>query len=99
MSKKKILYNTQNIHELIRDNSGVLEIDSNVILTPSAMDIIKTKGITIVYKKESICNNNNNNCSYDDIIKSITKILIYKYNITDEKIIKKVIVEVLKEIN
>lgn len=97
MSKNKILYNTQNIHELIRDNSGVLELDSNVILTPSAMDLIKTKGITIVYKKESICNNNI--CSNDDIIKSITKILIDKYNITDEKIIKKVIVEVLKGIN
>ena len=98
MSKNKILYNTQNIHELIRDKSGVLELDSNIILTPSAMDLVKTKGITIVYKngKEDACNNG---CGNDDIIKSITKILIDKYNITDEKIIKKVIIEVLKGIN
>ena len=100
MSKNKILYNTQNIHELIRDKSGVLEVDSNIILTPSAMDLVKTKGITIVYKngKEDACNNNNG-CGNDDIIKSITKILIDQYNITDEKIIKKVIIEVLKGIN
>ncbi|MEI0798675.1 hypothetical protein R4Q14_10190 [Brachyspira intermedia] len=99
MSKNKILYNTQNINELIRDKSGILELDSNIILTPSAMDLIKTKGITIVYKndKEPICNNNG--CCNDDIMKSITKILIDKYSITDEKIIKKVVIEVLKGIN
>ncbi len=99
MSKNKILYNTQNIHKLIRDDLRVLELDYNVILTPSAMDLIKARGITIIYKndKEPICNNNG--WSNDDIIKSITKILIDKYNITDEKIIKKIVIEVLKGIN
>ena len=53
MSKNKILYNTQNISELIKNKSGVIEVDSNVIFTPSAMDLIKAEGIAIVYKNDT----------------------------------------------
>lgn len=104
MSKNKILYNTQNISELIKNKSGVIEVDSNVIFTPSAMDLIKAEGIAIVYKndsKTSCVDNacNNNDVCNDDMIKSITKILISRYNITDEQIIKKIIIEVLNRID
>lgn len=103
MSKGKILYSTQNISEFIKNKSGVVEVDSNVIFTSSAMDIVRANGISIVYKKDSAscCSRDNvssNAYSDEDIIKAITAILINKFNITDEKAIKNVIIEVLKRI-
>ena len=103
MNKNKIVYNTQNICELIKDKQDVIYLDSNVILTPSAMDIVKSNGIKIVYKKdndESACNccccdSNDSN----EIVKHTINILVNKCHITDEKIIKKVIIEVLKRVN
>lgn len=103
MSKGKILYSTQNISEFIKNKSGVVEVDSNVIFTSSAMDVMRANGISIVYKNDiarcgSKDNVSKNVYNDDDIIKSITKILINKFNITDEKVIKNVIIEVLKRI-
>lgn len=103
MKKNKIVYNTQNIYELIKDAKDVIYIDSNVIITPSAMDVIFSKRIEVVYKKdnnEAVCN-----CCCDskdnanEIVKQTIKILVNKCNITDEKIIKNVIIEVLKRVN
>lgn len=104
MKKNKIVYNTQNIYELIKDGKEVIYIDSNVIITPSAMDIIRSKRIEIVYKKDNndeagcnccCCDSNNDN----EIVKQTIKILVNKCNITDEKIIKNVIIEVLRRVN
>lgn len=97
MNKNKILYNSQNVYELIKDNTEIIEADNNFIFTPSAMDIIKSKGIKIVYKKDIA-----DNCVKDDsteIVKQTIKILVNKLNITDEKTIKKVITEVLNRVN
>ena len=101
MNKNKILYNSQNVYDLIKDNTEIIETDNNVIFTPSAMDIIKSKGIKIVYKKD-IADNCGCSCVKDDsteIVKQTIKILVNKLNITDEKIIKKVIAEVLNRVN
>ncbi|EKV56271.1 hypothetical protein A966_11337 [Brachyspira hampsonii 30446] len=103
MNKNKIVYNTQNIHELINCNSDTIYVPSNVIFTPSAMDIIRSKRIKIVYGDEN-CNCSSNdiadkNNDTAEIVKQTIKILVNKCNITDEKIIKNVIVEVLKRIN
>ena len=103
MSKGKTLYSTQNISEFMKGKSGVVEVDSNIIFTSSAMDIMRTKGISIVYKKDGVacCSGDDvssNVYNDEDIIKNITKILINKFNITDEKIIKNVIMEVLNRI-
>ncbi|OEJ13036.1 hypothetical protein BFL38_00270 [Brachyspira hampsonii] len=103
MNKNKIVYNTQNIHELINCNSDTIYVPSNVIFTPSAMDIIRSKRIKIVYGDENCnCGSNkiaDNNNDTAEIVKQTIKILVNKCNITDEKIIKNVIVEVLKRIN
>lgn len=103
MNKNKIVYNTQNIYELIKNNPEVVYVSSNTIFTPSAMDIISSKRIKIVYSDDHCsCNVNNNKISYDDnteIVKQTINILVNKCNITDEKIIKKVILEVLKRVN
>ncbi|WP_300756231.1 hypothetical protein [uncultured Brachyspira sp.] len=101
MNKNKILYNSQNVYDLIKDNTEIIEADNNVIFTPSAMDIIKSKGIKIVYKKD-IADNCRCSCVKDEsteIVKQTIKILVNKLNITDEKIIKKVITEVLNRVN
>ena len=103
MNKNKIVYNTQNICELIKDKQDVIYLDSNVILTPSAMDIVKSKEIKIVYKKDNdeascncCCGDSNDS---NEIVKQTINILVNKCHITDEKIIKKVIIEVLKRVN
>ena len=103
MNKNKIVYNTQNVYELINCNSDTIYVSSNVIFTPSAMDIIRSKRIKIVYGDENCaCSCSSKVSNSDDtteIIKQTIKILVNKCNITDEKIIKNVIVEVLKRIN
>ena len=80
MNKNKILYNSQNVYDLIKDNTEIIETDNNVIFTPSAMDIIKSKGIKIVYKKD-IADNCGCSCVKDDsteIVKQTIKILVNK---------------------
>ena len=102
MNKNKIVYNTQNIYELINCNSDTIYVGSNVIFTPSAMDIIRSKRIKIVYSDDNCsCSSNkvSNNNDTTEIVKQTIKILVNKCNITDEKIIKNVITEVLKRIN
>lgn len=105
MDKNKKLYNTQNVYELIDKGVSEIEADSNVIFTPSAMDILRENGIKVICKKccsnsvSSIDNNNNKSASDKNIAENLTNLLVNKYNIKDENIIKKIIIAVLKEIN
>ena len=81
MKKNKIVYNTQNIYELIKDGKEVIYIDSNVIITPSAMDIIRSKRIEVAYKKDNndeagcnccCCDSNNDNEIVKQTIKNLS---------------------------
>lgn len=103
MDKNKKLYNTQNVYELIDKGLKEIEADSNIIFTPSAMDILRENGIKVICKKccpdNDLSVNNNKSVSDKNIVENLTNLLVNKYNIKDENIIKKIIVAVLKEIN
>lgn len=103
MDKNKKLYNTQNVYELIDKGLKEIEADSNIIFTPSAMDILRENGIKVICKKccsdSDLSVNNNKIVSDKNIVENLTNLLVNKYNIKDENIIKKIIVAVLKEIN
>lgn len=103
MDKKKKLYNTQNVYELITNGANEIEADSNIIFTPSAMDILRENGIKVICKK--CCSesgsfvNRDKSANDKNIVENLTNLLVNKYNIKDENVIKKIIVAVLKEIN
>lgn len=103
MDKNKKLYNTQNVYELIDKGLKEIEADSNIIFTPSAMDILRENGIKVICKKccsdSDLSVNNNKSVSDKNIVENLTNLLVNKYNIKDENIIKKIIVAVLKGIN
>lgn len=102
MDKNKKLYNTQNVYELIDKRLTEIESDS-IILTPSAMDILRENGIKVICKKcyseSDLSVNDNKSVSDKNIVENLTNLLVNKYNIKDENIIKKIIFAVLKEIN
>ena len=102
MDKNKKLYTTQNVLEIIDKGLKEIEVDSNTIFTPSAMDILRENGIRVLYNNcysDSSSAINNKNVSDKNIVENLTNLLVNKYNIKDENIIKKIIVAVLKEIN
>ncbi len=109
----KKLVTKRNIHDFLIEGENKFYADSSTIIAPGAKDILRNKGIVIVYgaRKESSENetqkcdeiDNIEDVKQDDkelkIIKIITNLLADEFNISDVDEIKEVTSKVLKRIS
>lgn len=96
----KILLTKKNIEEYIAKDEKKVYIGGDMILAPSAKDVIRSKGITIVYDEKPTKDKDSNYCLNAEFIKKdIVKILKEDYRIIDNEAIDKLYNEILDKIN
>ncbi|WP_432663252.1 hypothetical protein R9X47_22070 [Wukongibacter baidiensis] len=109
----KKLVTKRNVHDFLIEGEDKFYVDSSTIIAPGAKDILRNKGIVIVYgEREEAKTNEPQKCdevsNLDDdkqdekelkIIKIITNLLADEFNISDVDEIKEVTSKVLKRIN
>jgi hypothetical protein len=96
----KVLLTKNNIEAYISNNQSKLYVDKNMILTSGAQDIIRSRGISILY--DSVREEEPEGETYsqiETITKRVINILKDQYNITDEDQIKQVCKLILTKIN
>lgn len=101
----------KNIENIYTEGQKILELCPKQIITPSAKDFLKTKGVAIVYSGEgtkqqgtnnssvSLNNTNNNNLSEKEIVSRISSLLVNKHGITNSEKVTKIAPKVIKQIN
>lgn len=108
----KKLLTKSNIHNYISEGENELYVDSSMIISPGVKDILRNKGIVIVYgqrkedsskeitecKEVSGLNKREKHDDESEIIKTVTNLLLHEFKITDDEIIKKIIEKVLNKI-
>lgn len=103
------LISLKNIEQVYTENQKQIILSPSDIITPSAKDFLKMKGITLVYshtQKQDSCDNILNKKelsslsqeSLHNIVERITYILINKYQITDSTQLIEYISEIVKYI-
>ncbi|PKM66506.1 MAG: hypothetical protein CVU95_11020 [Firmicutes bacterium HGW-Firmicutes-2] len=96
----KVLLTKNNIEAYISQNQSKIYVDKNMILTSGAQDIIRNRGISIIYDKSREDAPEEMTLSETGtIIKMVVKILSDQHGITDEAQIKNVCNLILQKIN
>jgi hypothetical protein len=96
----KVLLTKNNIEAYISQNQSKIYVDKNMILTSGAQDIIRNKGISIIYdKSREDASEEMTPSETGTIIKMVVKILGDQHGITDEAQIKNVCNLILQKIN
>ncbi|MGL5721244.1 MAG: hypothetical protein ACRCY4_02430 [Brevinema sp.] len=95
MAKK--LISLKNVQELCANGSTEICIDSSLILTPSAQDYLKTKGITVRSSASNVPSKESAS-SKEELIKRISEILIQQHGLRDQELISKIIMATLQRI-
>lgn len=103
---KKKLISEKNINDFLCDGDDRFYVDTSMILSPIAKDILSNRGIKIIYgeknrelDQEKAQNKQKDCCNGDfDIAKSIVNILINDFNISDSEEIKEITARVLSKI-
>lgn len=114
MNDRKTVYTNANVKELIAKGITEFPLDENIILTPSAADILREHGVRLLPIGEcsSECvarvengvsavknvssSNDVQKDSEEETVKMLINILKNKFNITEQSVIERVIVAVLK---
>ncbi|WP_432408082.1 hypothetical protein [Wukongibacter sp. M2B1] len=108
----KKLVTKSNIEDFLVEGESEFYADSSMIITPGAKDILRNKGIVIVFgERKEECSKATADCqetsSVEDqdkndnelaTIRTIANLLAQEFKITDIKMIKQVTSEVLKRI-
>ena len=100
----------KNIENVYTEGQKTLELSPKQIITPSAKDFLKNKGVAIVYAGEgtqqqgtsrssaSSNNTNNNNLSEKEIVSRISSLLVNKHGITNSEKVSQIAPKVIKQI-
>jgi hypothetical protein len=108
----KKLVTKRNIHDYLIEGENEFYVDSSMIISPGAKDILRNKGIVIVYgHREENCSKEITECkevscldieeksdSELRIIKTIENLLVQEFKVTDAQMIKEIISKVLNKI-
>ncbi len=86
MAKKLIHKN--NIHEIYKEGEGEIFLSKEMILTPSAKDFIREKGITPTYKEIS-------KAKEETLEEKIERILKDDFHMEDKKLIPKILDKIM----
>ena len=97
----------KNIENVYTEGQKTLELCSKQIITPSAKDFLKNKGVAIVYSGEGSTqqgsifssNTNSNNLSEKEIVSRISSLLVNKHGITNSEKVSQIAPKVIKQIN
>ncbi len=95
----KVLITKNNIETYISKNQLKLYVDKNMILTSGAQDIIRNKGISIIYDKSREEVEHGISSELETTTKMVIKILREQHGITDAAHIKEVCNLILTKIN
>ncbi|PKM55498.1 MAG: hypothetical protein CVV00_03795 [Firmicutes bacterium HGW-Firmicutes-5] len=96
----KVLLTKNNIEGYISQSQSKIYVDKNMILTSGAQDIIRNRGISIIYDKSREEESDGTTPSKTStIINMVVKILRDQHGITDEVEVKKVCNLILQKIN
>ncbi|PKM51481.1 MAG: hypothetical protein CVV02_05970 [Firmicutes bacterium HGW-Firmicutes-7] len=96
----KTLLTKNNVEEYILKNQLKIFVDKNMILTSGAKDIIRNRGISIIYDQNQVEKQNDEDCTELEMItKLLVKILKEQHGITDDEQIKNVCNLILTKIN
>ncbi|VDN48399.1 conserved protein of unknown function [Petrocella atlantisensis] len=96
----KVLLTKSNIDAYISNNQSKLYVDKNMILTSGARDVIRNKGISIIYdKSREEETEDGTNSEMEGITKTVIKILREQHGMTDAAQIKDVCNLILIKIN
>ena len=90
----KTLITKRNLDNFLEKGANNIIVDKSIILSPSVKDVLKERGVKIIYK-----NDIEENKGKRDIIQNITKILKEDFNLKDENLIKQVAIKVLEKVN
>lgn len=100
----------KNIDDFYSAGQIQLLLEPSQVITPSAKDYLKSKGVKLVYsrdgKKESndkksfsSLNTSDSENSKKDVVERIVNLLVSEYGIKDSSLISKIVLDVMKEIN
>ena len=97
----------KNIENVYTEGQKTLELCPKQIITPSAKDFLKNKGVVIVYSGEGSTqqgstfssNTNSNNLSEKEIVSRISSLLVNKHGITNSEKVNQLAPKVIKQIN
>lgn len=101
----------KNIDDFYSTDQTELILESGQVITPSAKDYLKSKGIKLVYSRDSKKASNDhkdysstnttstNKHSEKDIIKHTVNLLVTEYKMEDSNLISKIVLDVIKKIN
>lgn len=87
----KKLVTKNNVHDFLMGDESQFYVDSSMIITPGVKDILRNRGIVIVYGDRKVD-------STKEITKTITNLLTQKFKITDDVAIKEITSKVLNRI-
>ncbi|MCF6466275.1 hypothetical protein [Clostridium sp. Cult2] len=90
----KILITQKNLDEYLEENSKEILIDSTMILSPIAQDLIKERGIKTIYKTAPKVIK----LDTDVLIEKISSILYEEYSYTNKDDIRRIVKRVLEKI-
>ena len=105
MSKK--LIGSHNVTEFICTDDNTIRVDSDMILAPGAKDVLRSKGIQIVYEKRTIKGENTGKDILQDktekdetssVIAKVVLMLRKEFGIVDEDQIRDISVLVMEKI-
>ncbi len=108
---KKQLIGAHNIDDFINPDTSSLCVDAGMILSPGAKDILRNKGVTIVYGEVAKKSDVNTAISSDIttketkhdsqvlLIKKIANMLSNEYGIKEEKQLRTISLQVMRKLN
>jgi ethanolamine utilization cobalamin adenosyltransferase len=86
----KILINEKNLDQFIKKDEKSIVVDKTVILSPSAKDILKERGIKVIYENSTYKKENR------DMMETIINVLKRDFNLKDVNLINEIAIKVLK---
>lgn len=98
----------KNIENIYTEGQKTLELCPKQIITPSAKDFLKNKGVALVYSgtgtkqqgsAPSSTSSNTNNLSEKEIVSRISSLLVNKHGITNSEKVTQIAPKVIKQIN
>ncbi|MDF1617488.1 hypothetical protein [Petrocella sp. FN5] len=96
----KVLLTKNNIDAYISKNQSKLYVDKNMILTSGAQDVIRNKGISIIYDKSREAEAEEGTYTeMETITKMVVRILKEQHGMTDAAQIKEACNLILTKIN
>ena len=95
----------KNIENVYTEGQKTLELSPKQIITPSAKDFLKNKGVVLVYsgtdvkQQGSSSSSLKNNLSEKEIVSRISSLLVNRHGITNSEKVTQLAPKVIKQIN